>query len=62
MQELEYIKNFGKITIKKVCNKAKVDYSNLMNGRIKDINKIRLVKKIIEQEVAKLYILQDEDK
>ena len=60
MDDLEYIKKFSKITIKNVCEKANVDKSNVFNGKasIKIINKVR---KRIESEVAKLYIVDDKD-
>lgn len=59
MDDLEYIKKFSKITIKDVCNKSKVNRSNVLNGKAskKTINK---VKKQIESEVAKLYIIDNE--
>lgn len=60
MDDLEYIKKFSKITIKNVCEKSNVDKSNVFNGKAskKKINKVR---KQIESEVAKLYIIRDED-
>lgn len=60
MDDLEYIKKFSKITIKDVCEKTKVDKSNVFNGKAskKKINKVR---KRIESEVAKLYIVDDKD-
>lgn len=61
MSDMEYIKKFSKITIKKVCEKEKVNISNLYNGRIAD-NKIRKVKKRLEHEVAKLYLIKECDK
>lgn len=56
-EDLKYIKNFSKITITNACKRANVDRSNLLNGRIKDSEKIKLVRKYIEEEYAKLYIL-----
>ena len=58
MDDLEYIKKFSKITIKDVCEKGNVDKSNVFNGKAskKKINKVR---KRIESEVAKLYIVDD---
>ena len=57
--DLEYIKKFSSITITKACEKAKVDKANLYKG-IASKKKIKLVKKILESEVAKLYIIKDE--
>ena len=58
MDDLAYIKKFSKITIQDVCQKANVDKSNVFNGKAskKKINKVR---KRIESEVAKLYIVDD---
>ena len=58
MDDLEYIKNFSKISIKKVCEKTKANRSNVLSGNAskKTINK---VKRQIESEVAKLYIIED---
>lgn len=61
MKDLDYIKKFSKITIKDVCKKAKVDRSNLMSGKVKE-EKVKLVKEIIQEEIAKLYIRKDDDK
>jgi hypothetical protein len=58
-EDLEYIKKFSSITITKACEKAKVDKANLYKG-IASKKKIKLVKKILESEVAKLYIIKDE--
>lgn len=60
MNDLEYIKQFSKITIKKVCEKEKVNISNLYNGRITE-EKLKKVKKRLEHEVAKLYIIKECD-
>jgi hypothetical protein len=60
MDDLEYIKRFSKISIKNVCEKTKANRSNVLSGNAskKTINK---VKKQIESEVAKLYIIEDND-
>ena len=59
MEDLDYIKNFSKITMKSVFEKAKVDKSNVFNGKAskKKINKVR---KQIESDIAKLYLMEDE--
>lgn len=59
MDDLEYIKKFSKITIKDVCNKSKANRSNVLNGKAskKTLNK---VKRQIESEVAKLYLVDNE--
>lgn len=58
-EDLEYIKKFSLITVKEVCKKAGVDSSNLWSGRCSKKN-IKKVKKMLESEVAKLYIIKDE--
>ena len=58
-EDLEYIKKFSMITIKEACKIARVNTSNLWSGRCSK-NKIKQVKKILESEVAKLYIIEDE--
>jgi len=58
--DLEYIKNFSQITIREVCKKAGVDPSNLWSGRTSKKN-IKKVRKLLESEVAKLYIIEDDN-
>lgn len=60
MDDYEYIRKFSKITIKGVCEKTKANRSNVMSGSAskKTMNK---VKKQIESEVARLYIIEDTD-
>lgn len=59
MDDLTYIKKFSKITITDVCKKAKVNKSNLFNGKASKKN-VKKVKKQIESDVARLYLV-DED-
>lgn len=58
MDDLEYIKRFSKISIKKACEKTRSNRGNILSGRAskKTINK---VKRHLESEVAKLYIIED---
>jgi hypothetical protein len=56
--DLEYIKKFSQITINEACKKAKVDPSNVWSGKASK-KKIKQVKKVLESEVAKLYIIED---
>lgn len=58
-EDLDYIKKFSLITIKEVCKKAGVDSSNLWCGRCSK-KKIKEVRKMLESEVAKLYIIEDD--
>ena len=61
-ENLEYIKNFSKISITDVCKKEKVSRSNLLTGKCKDSKeKTKRVKKRIESEIAKLYVLDNEE-
>ena len=55
MDDLEYIKNFSKITIVGACRKTGVNKSNLFTGRTSCEN-IKKVRKQIESDVAELYI------
>lgn len=59
MEDLEYIKKFSKITIKNVCDKVKVDKSNLYAGRVNK-NKVKKIRKMIENDIATLYILEED--
>ena len=60
MSDLEFIKNFSKVSISKACKKAKVNISNLYAGRVKK-EKVKEVKRILESEVAKLYIIENKE-
>lgn len=54
MNDLDFIKKFSKISIKKVCRDNGVDSSNLWSGRVSN-KKIRLIRKGIEFEISKIY-------
>lgn len=58
MTDLEYIKKFSKITVKKICDKKKINRSNLYNGHTTKENE-RIIKEEIESEIAKLYVKDD---
>lgn len=61
-EDLEYIKNFSKISIKKVCEQEKINRSNLLTGKCKDNKaKAKQVRKQIESEIAKLYIIDKKE-
>lgn len=60
MEDLDYIKKFSKITIKSVCEKANVDRSNVFNGRTTKKN-IKKVKEQIENDIAKLYLIEEKN-
>lgn len=58
MNDMDYIRKFGKITIKGACKKMKVDCSNLFANRTSKEN-VKKVREEIESEIAKLYIKKD---
>jgi hypothetical protein len=58
-EDLEYIKRFSQITIIKACKLAGVDKSNIWSGKASKKN-IKKVRKILESELAKLYIMSYE--
>ena len=58
MKDLDFIKNFSKITISGACKKTNVDRSSLLTNRVKD-EKIKKVREEIESEIAKLYIKEE---
>ena len=58
MDDLDYIKKFSKINISSICRKTKINRSDVLNGRASK-KKINRVKKQIESDVAKLYIIED---
>lgn len=60
MDDLTYIKKFSKITITDVCKKTKVNKSNLFNGKASKKN-VKKVKKQIESDVARLYLVDECD-
>lgn len=59
MEDLEYIKKFSKITISGICERKKIDRTNLLSNRSTKKN-ARIVREEIESEVAKLYIKNEE--
>ncbi len=60
MEDLEYIKKFSKITISGICERKKIDRTNLLSNRSTKKN-ARIVREEIESEVAKLYIKNDNE-
>lgn len=60
MKDIDFIKNFSKITIKGSCKRAKVDRANLWAGRVSD-DKVKKVREEIEHQVAKLYLKEEEN-
>lgn len=60
MNDLEYIKKFNQIQLTKICKNTKVNRGNLYSGRTKKEN-IEKVRRTIESEIAKLYILDGDN-
>lgn len=60
MKDIDFIKNFSKITIKGSCKRAKVDRANLWAGRV-SADKVKKVREEIEDQLAKLYIKKQEE-
>lgn len=58
MQDLDFIKNFSKITITSACKKTNVDRASLLTNRVRG-EKVKLVREEIESEIAKLYIKEE---
>lgn len=51
----KFIRNFNKITLKKVCENLGVERQNIICGTASE-EKIEKVKEEIQKEIAKLYI------
>lgn len=58
IEDLLYIKNFSKITIKNACKRLGIDASNLWKGKCSAIN-LKRVRRLIENDLAHLYIMND---
>lgn len=57
MEDLEFINKFSKIKVASICQKLKINRSNVYNGRTTDEN-LKRVRSEIESEIAKLYIIE----
>lgn len=57
MEDLEFINKFSKIKVASICQKLKINRSNVYNGRTTDEN-LKRVRREIESEIAKLYIIE----
>lgn len=58
MKDLEFIKKFSKITVSGACKKTKVDRAGLLMNRLKD-EKAKAVREEIEDQIARLYIKEE---
>lgn len=59
-KDLDYIKKFSKITIARACAIAGVKKNNLWSGKASK-QKIEKVKRILESNVAELYLLKEDE-
>lgn len=57
MEDLEFINKFSKIKVASICQKLKINRSNVYNGRTTNEN-LKKVRREIESEIAKLYIIE----
>lgn len=55
INDKDFIKNFSKITVNKICKRINIDTANVLNGRTTD-EKMHIVRTEIEKEIAKLYL------
>ena len=55
MTDLEFIKKFSKITVKRVCDENNISASNLWSGRLNK-DKVHKVRKAIEAEMGEIYV------
>lgn len=60
MEDLKYIKKFSKISISGICEKNKINRSNLLNNKSTKKN-AKIVREEIESEIAKLYLKEDDN-
>ena len=56
-KDLEYIKQFSKIFVSRICRENNVNYQNLMNGRSTPENS-KKIRNAIESEVVKIYMYE----
>lgn len=55
MKDFEYIREFGKISIKDCCKSVKVDVANLYNKKT-TLENAKKVREEIEDRIARLYL------
>lgn len=62
MNDLEYIKRFSKITIRGICDKKKIQRTNLIQAKGNYQKNAKIVREEIESEIAKLYLKNEDGK
>lgn len=60
MEDYDFIKNFSKISISAICRKKSINRSNLLNNKTNKKN-LNIVRKEIESEIGKLYIISEDN-
>lgn len=55
MTDLDFIKKFSKITVKRVCEENGISSSNLWSGRLSQ-EKVHTIRKAIEAEMGTIYV------
>lgn len=60
MDDLEYIKNFNKITLTRACKKNKISRQNITSGKASK-KTIKKVRRQIENDIAELYLMRESD-
>lgn len=58
MDAKEYVKNFKKITVNKICKEKNFNKGNVASGRAND-DVYKTIKEEIENKIAKLYIKEE---
>lgn len=60
IEDLEYIKNFTKISVNKVCKELGYNTANILKGKA-TTERVHNVRRLIEEKQAKLYLMEDKD-
>lgn len=59
-EDYEYIKAFSKISVSSICKKLDYPKANILKGTA-SAERIHLVKKEIEKEIAKIYLIDNNE-
>lgn len=63
MNDREFIKAFSKITIKGLCEREHLNRTYILSKKCKYDNKdVKRLKRCIENEIAKLYLIKEDEK
>lgn len=58
IEDLEYIKNFTKISVNRVCKELGYNTANILKGKATK-ERLHNVRKLIEDKQARLYIMEE---